>query len=156
MTSDAAVPQAFGRAQLLALGAAAAAVYVVGNAVNWAARYRLDFGVDARLWLGYGLFAVFAAVFAATAVLAALRAQRRPLLVATGAATVPVTVAGLVLIPMGVFWMPGLYQIDYELRLFVIESIIETLLFSLPVAGAGLTVAACTLALRGWMRGRRA
>ncbi|HST62912.1 MAG TPA: hypothetical protein VLK84_29665, partial [Longimicrobium sp.] len=122
--------------------------YIGGNVSMWASRRHLHFGPEARVWLGSLVLAAFALTFVATAVLVALRTRERALLVATVTAMAPVTLTGLLLIPLGVFWLPGLYQIDYELHAFVIENVTGTLLFAPWVALAAAVVAGCTLALR--------
>lgn len=148
MTSD----HGSGMNRALVYAFCSTAVYIGGNVLMWAGRRHLHLGPEARTWLESLVLAAFALAFVATAVRVALRTRERALLVATLAATLPVTLAGLLLIPMGVFWLPGLYQIDYELRAFVLENVTGTLFFAPWVALAAACVAACTLALRRRIR----
>lgn len=136
---------------LIALAPATA--YVGMSVVIWTAR-QMQWGMDARLRLEWAMFALLIAAFLGASVIAALGANRRAVLAAGGVGGGSLTFAELVRLGLGMTLMPGMYQVDYEVRLFVIDNVKFAFLMGLWGATAAAAIGAGALAIRGFARRR--
>lgn len=137
----------------LAWFAAGIAIYMAGNVIHWAARFRLHLGLDVVTRLEYVLLGIFAATFLATTCILAVRVRRRGLVVAAVVAAGSAALEEGLRIPLGVLWMRGMYQIDYDRGAFVVWAEIETLVFSFLLALVALLIGICAVAARNFARG---
>jgi hypothetical protein len=114
---------------------------------------------DVRTGVQLAMLALFLATFVVACVIITLRAERVALLAAPVAAGGSIVIAELACMALHTTLMPGLYQVDYDPRLFWIEQSTMALYMGLWAALLALVIAAVTLALRGLihrLRGRTA
>lgn len=66
-----------------------------------------------------------------------------------------VYLSGLILLALGVLWLPGLYQIDYDLGEFVRDAIVENAVVSMALTLVAAGIAAVAIGVHRWWASRR-
>lgn len=117
------------------------------NIAVWTAR-RMGVGLETRLWMEPIVVLSVLISFVVACVILAMRTGRYALPVTALALGASITVAELVNLSLGLTVMPGMYQIDYERRLFINEATAFAFVMGLWAALAALVIAAGTLVVR--------
>jgi hypothetical protein len=142
-------------AQPLAAFMAIAAVHVFGNVLYWA-QGRLQVAEITRDAAAAALVAANVVTFVWATARLAISGGRGGAVVATITAVGAFYVSDLVLLALGVLWLPGMYQIDFPVEEFIPEMVLETTLFAGGLTGVAWGIACAAIAVSRWMRSRGA